>query len=246
MKVLVIEDEIPAQEELSRILRKHFPDIDIAGITGSVRDSAEWLGKNTADLIFMDIQLSDGNCFDILSAIEVRTPIIFTTAYDEYAIKAFKFNSVDYLLKPIDEDGLVAAVKKMDYRYDRIQDLMKSFLHPQGGYKTRISVKTGDSYSILQIDEIAYFAAEDGLTFAVTAEGKKYMVDYTVGTLEALLDPKRFFRATRGCIVSIDSIGKISMYFNSRLRVTLKGDGNTVLIISRKRVPDFLRWIDDK
>lgn len=245
MKVLVIEDEIPAQEELVRILRKHFPNIEIVDIIGSVRDSVEWLRNNTADLIFMDIQLLDGCCFDIFDVVEVRTPIIFTTAYDQYALKAFKLNSVDYLLKPVDEGELVAAVRKMDYKYDNIRNLIESFI-PTGRYKTRISVKTGDIYSFLLIDEVAYFISEDGFTYAVTTDEKKHIVDYTIGSLEPQLDPKRFFRVSRGCIVSIHSIEKITTYFNSRLKVTLKGRKNVSLILSRVRVPDFLNWIDDK
>ena len=172
MKVLVIEDEIPAQEELVRILRKHFPNIEIVDIIGSVRDSVEWLRNNTADLIFMDIQLLDGCCFDIFDVVEVRTPIIFTTAYDQYALKAFKVNSVDYLLKPVDEDELVAAVRKMDYKYDNIRNLIESYM-PTVRYKTRISVKTGDIYRFLLIDEVAYFISEDGFTYAVTNNEKK-------------------------------------------------------------------------
>lgn len=171
MKVLVIEDEIPAQEELVRILRKHFPNIEIVDIIGSVRDSVEWLRNNTADLIFMDIQLLDGCCFDIFDVVEVRTPIIFTTAYDQYALKAFKVDSVDYLLKPVDEDELVAAVRKMDYKYDNIRNLIESYI-PTVRYKTRISVKTGDIYRFLLIDEVAYFISEDGFTYAVTNNEK--------------------------------------------------------------------------
>ena len=245
MKVLVIEDEIPAQEELVRILRKHFPNIEIVDIIGSVRDSVEWLRNNTADLIFMDIQLLDGCCFDIFDVVEVRTPIIFTTAYDQYALKAFKVNSVDYLLKPVDEDELVAAVRKMDYKYDNIRNLIESYM-PTVRYKTRISVKTGDIYRFLLIDEVAYFISEDGFTYAVTHNEKKHIVDYTISSLETQLDPKRFFKLSRGCIVSIDSIEKITAYFNSRLKVTLKGRKNISIILSRVRVPDFLNWIDDK
>ena len=195
MKVLVIEDEIPAQEELVRILRKHFPNIEIVDIIGSVRNSVEWLGNNTADLIFMDIQLLDGCCFDIFDVVEVRTPIIFTTAYDQYALKAFKVNSVDYLLKPIDDDELVAAVRKMDYKYDNIRNLIESYM-PTVRYKTRISVKAGDIYRFLLIDEVAYFISEDGFTYAVTNNEKKHIVDYTISSLETQLDPKCFFRVS--------------------------------------------------
>ena len=180
MKVLIVEDEIPAQEELARILKKHVPGIVIAGITGSVRDSAEWLRANTADLIFMDIQLSDGCCFDIFNIIDVRTPIIFTTAYDQYALKAFKVNSVDYLLKPVDEDELVAAVMKLDYNYLRVKDLAEKFFPSQNRYKTRIAVRSGDSYGFLPIEKASHFISEDGLTLAVSDSGEKYMVGYKI------------------------------------------------------------------
>lgn len=245
MKVFIIEDEKPAQEELSRILLKHFPDTVIAGIAGSVRESAEWLGKNRADLIFMDIRLSDGSCFDIFNILEVRTPVIFTTAYDRYALKAFKVNSVDYLLKPVDEDELVAAVRKLDYRYPNVKELIADLSPTPARYKTRISVRCGDSYGFLPIERISYFISEDGLTFAVSDSGDRHPVDYTIESLESRLDPGLFFRVTRGCIVSINSIGKVSRYFNSRLKITLKGRTGD-LILSRVRVPDFLKWLDGR
>lgn len=246
MKVLIIEDEVPAQEELIRILQKYFPDIEIIDTIGSVRDATEWLRKNIADLIFMDIQLSDGCCFDIFTLVHVKTPIIFTTAYDQYALKAFKVNSVDYLLKPIDEEELITAVKKMDYKYDRIKNMIEAFIPTHNKYKTRVSVKTGDGYRFLMIEEVSYFISDDGFTFAVTHDEKRHIVDYTIGSLETHLDPHRFFRVSRGCIVSINSIEKIASYFNSRLKITLKGRKNVSLILSRVRVPDFLDWIDDK
>ncbi len=162
----------------------------------------------------MDIQLSDGSCFDIFRRMEIRTPVIFTTAYDQYALDAFKVNSIDYLLKPIDEDGLIAAVGKLNYRYDRIRDLVSAYFAPAGRYKSRISAKCGDTYKSLSIDDIAYFISEDGITFAVSSSGEKRIVDYTIESLEPLLDPKSFFRITRGCLASIGSIEKASRYFS--------------------------------
>lgn len=244
MKILIVEDEIPAQEELIRILQKHFPDIEIAGVTESVRTTAEWLTSHSPDLIFMDIQLSDGSCFDIFRRMEIRTPVIFTTAYDQYALDAFKVNSIDYLLKPIDEDGLIAAVGKLNYRYDRIRDLVSAYFAPAGRYKSRISAKCGDTYKSLSMDDIAYFISEDGITFAVSNSGEKRIVDYTIESLEPLLDPKSFFRITRGCLASIGSIEKASRYFSGRLEIVLKD--STRLVLSRARVQDFLRWMDDK
>lgn len=169
----------------------------------------------------MDIQLLDGCCFDIFDVVEVRTPIIFTTAYDQYALKAFKVNSVDYLLKPVDEDELVAAVRKMDYKYDNIRNLIESYM-PTVRYKARISVKTGDIYRFLLIDEVAYFISEDGFTYAVTNNETKHIVDYTISSLETQLDPKRFFRLSRGCIVSIDSIEKLPLISTADLKSPLK------------------------
>lgn len=244
MKVLIVEDEAPAQAELTRILNKRFPDIRIAGITGSVRGTVEWLRKNSADLIFMDIMLSDGCCFDIFSLIEVRTPVIFTTAYDQYALKAFKVNSVDYLLKPVDEDELTAAVEKSDYRYSRIKNLIETFAPAAKRYKTRISVRCGNTYNFMPTDKVSRFISEDGLTFAISDSGQRHTVDYTIEALEPLLDPKLFFRVTRGCIVSANSIEEACRYFNGRLKIILK-DGSS-LVLSRARVPDFLKWIDDK
>lgn len=244
MKVLIVEDEAPAQAELTRILNKRFPDIRISGITGSVRGTVEWLKKNSADLIFMDIMLSDGCCFDIFSLIEVRTPVIFTTAYDQYALKAFKVNSVDYLLKPVDEDELAAAVEKSDYRYSRIKNLIETFAPAAKRYKTRISVRCGNTYNFMPTDKVSRFISEDGLTFAISDSGQRHTVDYTIEALEPLLDPKLFFRVTRGCIVSANSIEEACRYFNGRLKIILK-DGSS-LVLSRARVPDFLKWIDDK
>lgn len=246
MRVFIVEDEIPAREELARLLSRHFPDMEVAGTAASVRESLDWLGRNDADLIFMDVQLSDGSCFDIFGALDVRTPVIFTTAYDRYALEAFKVNSVGYLLKPVDEDELVAAVKKLDYSYVRVQEMLASFQRNHGGYKTRISVRFGDSYASLPMERVSHFISDGGVTMAVSDSGEKFQVDYTIESLEAVLDPKTFFRATRGCIVSINSIDKVSRYFNSRLKLFLKGQRDSGLVLSRARVPEFLKWMDDR
>lgn len=243
MKVLIIEDEQLAQEELVRIIKKRFPDMTVSARLESVKDSVEWLRENVADLIFMDIQLSDGISFDIFDFVEIRTPIIFTTAYDQYAIQAFKVNSIGYLLKPVIEEDLVSAVEKLDYQPDRIKELL-NLLKPSKPYKSRIVVKTGDRFSFLDINEIAYFYAEDRVTFAVPKHGKPRIVDYTIESLEQLLDPGRFFRLTRGCIASIDSIRDVSKYFNSRLRVKLTPEYKGDLLVSRVRVDDFLKWLN--
>mgnify|MGYP002556488060 FL=1 len=245
MKVLIIEDEPLAQEELVRIIGKRFSEMKIVGKLSSVRESIEWLKESKADLIFMDIHLSDGNSFDIFDHVEVRTPIIFTTAYDQYAIQAFKVNGIGYLLKPIVESDLVAAVEKLDYTPEKLTELLDT-IKPSKGYKSRIAIKSGDRFSFLKMEDVAYFYAEERMTFVVPKQGKKQIVDYTIEALEPLLDPKRFFRMTRGCIASIDSIGSVSKYFNSRLKITLKPEYGDKLLVSRVRVPDFLQWLDSE
>ena len=243
MKVLIIEDEPLAQEELVRIIGKRFPEMKIVGKLSSIRESIEWLKESKAGLIFMDIHLSDGNSFDIFDHVEVRTPIIFTTAYDQYAIQAFKVNGIGYLLKPIVESDLVAAVEKLDYTPEKLTELLDT-IKPSKGYKSRIAIKSGDRFSFLKMEDVAYFYAEERMTFVVPKQGKKQIIDYTIEALQPLLDPKRFFRMTRGCIASIDSIGSVSKYFNSRLKITLKPEYGDKLLVSRVRVPDFLQWLD--
>lgn len=243
MKVLIVEDEILAQEELVRIMNKNFPQMQIAGILSSVEESVRWLNENEADLILMDVHLSDGICFEIFEQAEVHTPVIFTTAYEQYAIDAFKVNGIGYILKPVLEEELTEAVRKLEYSPLNLKRLM-DHMKPAKGYKTRIMVKSGDIYGHLSMSDISYFFSEDRLTFAMSSQGRRHMVDYTIESLEPQLDPKHFFKITRGCIASINSIERISRYFNSRLKVTLKPQYDGELLISRARVPEFLRWLD--
>ncbi len=248
MRVLIIEDEPLAQEELVRLVTRNFPQMKIVATLDSVEDSVEWLSINSADLIFMDIHLSDGLSFDIFDAVDVTSPIIFTTAYDQYAIQAFEVNGVGYILKPLDEAKLVAAVERFQRNSepssDNIAELMKQLRAPQKGYKSRIAIKLGDKISFVTIDEIAYFFSEDRVTFAVQHNGKRQIVDYNIETLETILDPLNFFKVTRGCIASIKSIDKVSKYFNSRLKVTLKPEYDREVLISRVNVPKFVAWLD--
>ena len=243
MRVLIIEDESLAQEELERIIDKQFPEMAIVGKLSTVRESIEWLRCNKADLIFMDIHLADGNSFDIFDHVEVRTPIIFTTAYDRYAVQAFKVNGIGYLLKPIVESDLITAVEKLDYAPDRLTELLHS-LKPSKEYKSRIAIKCGDKFSFLDMNDVAYFYAEERVTLVVPKQGRKQIIDYTIESLEPMLDPKQFFRLTRGCIASIGSIAGVSKYFNSRLKVSVKPEYEGELLVSRVRVPEFLKWLD--
>ncbi|MFI3240122.1 MAG: LytTR family DNA-binding domain-containing protein [Bacteroidales bacterium] len=245
MKILIIEDEYLAQQELKRIILNTLPDAHIVAIIDSVAHSIQWLKENSADLIFMDIQLSDGISFDVFKSIEVVIPIIFTTAYDQYAIQAFKVNSISYLLKPIMEEDLINAINKFKstpYYNNNISSLLSSL---NKSYKSRISIKSGDKFSFIDIADVAYFYAEERVTFVVPKQGgRKQIVDYTIEALEQLLDPNKFFRVTRGCICSIDSIDNITKHFNSRLKVTLTPAFVQEILISRVRVPEFLKWID--
>lgn len=245
MKVVIIEDEELAQEELERLLVKRFPAYEIAGKFTTVRESVDWLAKNAVDLIFLDIHLADGNGFEIFEQTDVHTPVIFTTAYDQYAIQAFKVNGIGYLLKPIIESDLVAAVEKFnDFNRNSINALLESLRSPKA-FKSRLTVTKGDRIEFLQIADIAYFYAEDRLTFAMTKDGKRCVVDYTIEALASQLDPKKFFRITRGVVVSINSIKDIYRHFNGRLRMTLSPDFHEKLFVSRARAAEFLKWLDD-
>lgn len=244
MKIVIIEDEPLAQEELTRLINKCFPSFEVLAILDSVESSVEWFKKNCADLIFMDIQLSDGISFDIFEQVEVKTPIIFTTAYDSYAIRAFEVNGIGYLLKPIVEADFVKSVEKLNAHSSNQMEQLLAMLQSTKTYKNRLSVKLGDKYMTIEMSNIAYFYAEERVTFVVTKQNRRHIIDYTLETLEPMLDPHIFFRITRGCITSISSIESVSKYFNSRLKIKLEPIFEGELLISRVRVPAFLKWFD--
>ncbi len=246
MKVVIIEDELLAREELIRIIKNNFPDFKILICLDSVADSIEWFKNNSADLIFLDIHLADGIGFEIFEQVSITTPVIFTTAYDQYAIRAFQVNGIGYLLKPIVEPDFIHAVEKLNLNKGSDYDLKKLLeaLQPVHSYKQRVSTKLGDKYMSVDIENVAYFYSEDRITFAVTKENRRHIVDYTIETLEPVLNPLRFFRLTRNCIASIDAIKGVSKYFNSRLKITLKPDFEKELLVSRVKVPAFLKWLD--
>ncbi len=249
MKVLIIEDEIPAQIQLERLIHTHYPEFEIIARIDSVTASVAWLSRNQPDLIFMDVELSDGQCFEIFKQVEVKAPVIITTAYNDYAIKAFKVNSIDYLLKPIDKTEFVNAVdksvkltRKETPEYGRLEELLAKSLPKE--YKKRFAVKVGDHIVIVNTDEIAYFFAEEKATFIVTNTGKRYISDLSLDNLEDQLNPKDFFRLSRGCIAHISSIKTVSKYFNSRLKITLVPPLNSEILVSRIRIPEFLNWLE--
>jgi DNA-binding LytR/AlgR family response regulator len=252
MNVLLIEDEVLAVQQLTRLLKEVGPHIRIIGQTDGIESSVEWLNSHAMpDLILMDIELSDGQSFEIFNRVDVPCPVIFTTSYDEYAIRAFQVNSVDYLLKPVKPDDLVRALKK----YERLNrpaafplNLSQLFgelqRHNQSlNYRTRFLVKQGQRLLPIDIERIAYFCTEDGLTVFFTHEGTKYVVDYTLEELEAMLDPKVFFRATRQVILSIHSVGAIHTHFNGKLKLHLVPASDKEVFVSRERVNAFKDWL---
>ena len=252
MKVLIIEDELPAAKRLRNLVAEHCPDATVMDVVDSVEGATQWLNTfEKPDLIFMDIQLSDGLSFDIFNQTEVISPVIFTTAYDQYALKAFKVNSVDYLLKPIDPKELESAFEKFrnlhqqSQEYDRtaIQNLISSITQKE--YKERFLVKVGQQLSYVQAKEIAYFYSDEGLVYAMTTSNRRHVLDYTLEQLNDVLDPKNFFRINRKIIIHIDSIHKIHTYFNSRLKLELLPRTDLEAIVSRERVGDFKSWLDN-
>ncbi|PWJ44211.1 LytR/AlgR family response regulator transcription factor [Sediminitomix flava] len=248
MKVVIIEDEPLAQEQLKRIITENFQAYEIVAILESVEKSVDWLKNNSCDLIFMDIQLTDGKSFEIFEQVEVRTPIIFTTAYDEYAIQAFQVNSIGYILKPIDEEELKKAIQKLSYKKEAenspsaINQLIHQLNRPT--YRKRFVVKLGDNYHHVNTRDIAYVYSEEKVTFLVTKKEQKYIVDETLDKIETALNPQDFFRLARNIISSVDAIKSTSKYFNSRLLITLSPTFHDKVLVSRVRVADFLRWLD--
>lgn len=250
MKILIVEDEAPAARRITQLVKECKPDAEIVELLDSVEGAIEWCSNNPMpDLAFMDIQLADGLSFDIFEAIPVKCPVIFTTAYDEYAIKAFKVNSIDYLLKPIDKEELAKAFAKYDELQTAnqlpldISEIVKAF--GKQDYKNRFLVKQGQRLIPVEGENIAYFFAEDKLVFLVTKDSHKYIVDYTLEQLEEQLNPQHFFRANRKIITSMAAVSDIHLSFNGKLKIALKPLVNKGedLFVSRDRAPAFKKWM---
>jgi len=251
MNVLIIEDEKPSARRLQRMLTKL--DVSANTMLHSVEESVTWfLNNDHPDLIFLDIQLSDGLSFEIFDAVEVKSAIIFTTAFDEYALKAFKLNSVDYLLKPIDEEELEAAVhkyKELKPQAKNVQlnfeDIKKLLVNPmERSYKKRFTTKIGQHIKMISVDEIECFYSENKGTYAHTIEGRDYLLDTTLEQLEEELEPQTFFRISRKFYVNIHAIKDIISYTNSRLQLKLNSYNEQEVIVARERVKDFKLWIE--
>lgn len=250
MRVLIIEDEKPAARRLSSMVNELDKGIEIVDVLDSVSASVAWFKTFSApDLVFLDIQLADGLSFEIFAQVEIDAPIIFTTAYDQYALKAFKVNSVDYLLKPIDPEDLQAAWEKFTKqsktsRIDsfQIKALLEEIHGPQ--YKERFLVKSGEQLNYLAVDDIAFFLSESGVAQAISQKKVPFALDKNLENLEELLDPNRFFRVNRKMILNIESIEKIHTWFNGRLKLDLQPDPGFEVFVSRDRVNDFKSWLD--
>jgi len=249
MKAIIIEDEKLSAEHLANLLNKVDAGISILATYDSVKKSVEEFKKGIkADLLFVDVHLADGLSFEIFSRITVDTPVIFTTAYDEYAIKAFKINSVDYLLKPvglIDLKNAIDKYKKLSgsNQASILENISNAYQSMNKQFKNRFMVKTGDSISTIKSEDISHFISEDGVVLLVT-ENKRYIIDYTLDHLETLISPDIFFRINRKVLVNINSIQKVSTYFNSRLKLNLSALNEEEGIVSRERVNDFKAWLD--
>lgn len=252
MKVLIIEDEKPAAKRLTKLIKQFQPDCSILETLDSVEGAVEWLETfKKPDLIFMDVQLADGLSFEIFGQTEVTSPIVFTTAFDEYALQAFKVNSIDYLLKPIDPIEVEKALGKYQKFYQQtnptvdnlaFEKLLQSMTKKE--YKERFLVKIGQQLTYLLVENIAYFYSEEGLIFACQKNGKRHNLDYTLDQLATLINPDYFFRINRKIIIQLPAIHKIHTYFNSRLKLELSPNTELETIVSRDRVSAFKKWLD--
>lgn len=250
MNVIIIEDEKPAARRLSRMLE----DLGVKAnqMLHSVEESIEWFQNNEhPDLLFLDIQLSDGLSFEIFEHVTISSAIIFTTAYDEYALKAFKLNSIDYLLKPIDEDELKAAVEKFKNQHAQqadvqlnFEDIKKLLVNPiDRKYKKRFTIKVGQHLKIVSIDDIECFYSENKATYIHTSANRSCLLDGALELVQSELDPEKFFRVNRTFIVQLSAIKDIVAYTNSRLKIILQSYNEAEIIVSRERVKDFKNWI---
>jgi len=253
MEVLIIEDETRASAQLKSLLAVHFPQVQILDIIESVEESVNWLQANKSpSLIFMDIQLADGLSFEIFESVDVQSPIIFTTAYDQYSIKAFKVNSVDYLLKPIIEKDLLTAVNKYQKLYAReekpvldvmtINKLINNLTEDKS--RKRFIVKEGSSMTYVHVEDIAYFDSAEGITFLHTKTQKRYTLDMTLDVIEKDVNPDNFFRINRGQIIHVEAVSKIKPYFNNRLTLDVANFSKEEFIVSRGRSTEFKKWVN--
>lgn len=250
MNILILEDEPLAAKRIESLVKKIMPSAQVLAKLESVRSAVRWFEQHPQpDLILMDIQLADGLSFEIFSQTEVTAPIIFTTAYDEYAIRAFKVNSVDYLLKPIEEEELEAAIEKLKSQQkpqtqDQLGRVIDTLLTKQTEWKTRFLLKAGARFDVVEIKDVAYLFAEDKVVFLVTKDQKKYFLDDTLDEIEQKLNPKDFFRLNRKYICPVVSIERIEPHFNGRLKIKLRHRDDDEIYVSREKADAFKKWLD--
>lgn len=253
LNVLIVEDESPAAEKLERYLLKYSQSIRVVAIIDSVKEAVSWLTRNQKeiDLIFMDVQLKDGISFSIFQDVKIEKPIIFITAYNEFALDAFKVNSIDYLLKPITFTDLSVSLKKLEtlstqlqWNANKSQQIQKLADNSSKNYKNRFMVKLGEHIRSITIEEISFFFADGRDVYLVTNQQRKFIIDYTLESLDEILDPKVFYRVNRSYILNIASIQDVVVYSNSRLKITPLVKWEKEIIVSRDKVNDFKQWFD--
>jgi DNA-binding LytR/AlgR family response regulator len=252
MNILIIEDEPQAAQRLETLITQLAPNATVVGKIESVKEAVSWLRKNTApDVILMDIQLGDGISFQIFDQCEVTAPVIFTTAYEEYAVRAFKVNSIDYILKPVDKLELQVALDKVLNKqrsgpemHEILKTMEEAIKKLSKNYKTRFMIKVGEHLRTIEVSSIRFFYSQEKTTFCVTDENRNFILDYTLEQLEEILDPERFYRINRKYLVSAESIQDIISYTNSRLRLVLKGSADHDIIVARERVQEFKDWLN--
>lgn len=253
LHVTIIEDEIPAARLLHSMIARLRPLWEITIVPGSVDEAVAWFQEHPhPDLIFLDIQLADGNAFDFLSAVHPSSLIIFTTAYDQYAVRAFAVNSIDYILKPIDEKRLLDAIVKyeslqnigMPQPEEYLSTLLDTLQHKERRFRTRFLIYGAERFWSLQVADIAYFYSENKVTFAVTKNGQEHIIDLSLNKLMEQLDPEQFFRANRQIIISIDAINHAEPYFNGKIAVSVQPPYKSQITISEEKLSSFKLWLN--
>ncbi|MBK7886358.1 MAG: response regulator transcription factor [Bacteroidetes bacterium] len=248
MKILIIEDEKPAADRLIKMIHELVPTAEILATLVSIKSSVEWLMKNEApDVVMMDIHLADGQSFEIFTLVKVSAPVIFTTAYDEHALDAFKVNSIDYLLKPIKLEELKRAIDKLknlkNYNAQQVEKMISQFGARQKEFQKRMVIRFGDTIKMVDIPDVAYFYTEDKINYLCTSGNLRYPIDHNLDELEHLLDPAIFFRINRQFIINIHAIDKMLAWSKSRVKVLLKPSTTEDTIVSTERSPYFKDWL---
>lgn len=255
MNILIVEDETMARRSLANTIKRLYPEMDIVGETGSVTETLEWLGNpaNSADIIFMDVELSDGSCFEIFRQTDIKSKVIMTTAYDSYAVKAFEVESIDYLLKPIEPEDLKRAVERCKAKTENADRITVPALPARDTgdtphsrhFKERFLVKLNDTIVPVKTADIAYFYSEDKATYLFTRDNRKYVVDFSLDIVMEQLDPVSFFRISRNCILAMSAISSI-IRIGSRFKIESLPRPSFEMMVSRSRTEDFLRWLEGR